>query len=540
MMDIQLPQIASACTSGATNAQSAPRSGQGGCRRESAGSGKSFSSELHEAHTTKMSRHEPGPRQTDHEESDASMSSDDAESSSTMPASTCASQDGQSCGQADEPAKPASAQETGPVAGDVTTQSLLLALAATPVAKTEAPQPTETASTEQHITDVESVMSPVKEDGTSVPVAAADSSSISQTISAQSAAKPTDFAAAVPSEAKLPATVDSKMQPIVQPDSDKALNSEMQPGPDKLPESGQEKQADFPKQAIQSNDPIQAAVLTEPVILQTTQPLQSTETQDTVKPVATQSIQRPDDNRPVIAEHQAQVREIPEPKENTDPKPMSATSTGSQDPTNQDRNGDRESSGQDHRERSLPEQFAASSPRSEPSAPAASMNSAPLTNSVDQHAFSSAPSAKLPADVHPAVTTPPVQPTDWMPGASASQTKSMVLELSQADLGRVNIRVAVNQDVVHTHFSSDRSDMSQYLQNGQERLQSALQTSGLDLGRFQVDLDRQSAGRSFQQPASQGQSHGRSPHEESPNQGQGREEFNRDPSSRRGKLNLVA
>jgi flagellar hook-length control protein FliK len=116
----------------------------------------------------------------------------------------------------------------------------------------------------------------------------------------------------------------------------------------------------------------------------------------------------------------------------------------------------------------------------------------------------------------------------------------MVLELSQADLGRVNIRVAVNQDVVHAHFSSDRNDMGQYLQNGQERLQSALQTSGLDLGRFQVDIDRQSAGRSFQQPASQGESSNHSRQEERQNPGQGREEFTQDAMPRRGMLNLVA
>ena len=83
--------------------------------------------------------------------------------------------------------------------------------------------------------------------------------------------------------------------------------------------------------------------------------------------------------------------------------------------------------------------------------------------------------------------------------------------------GRVNIRVAVNQDTVHAHFSSERNELGQYLVNGQDRLQSALNASGLDLGRFQVDIDRQSAGRSFQQPASQEQSHGHAPQGESQN-----------------------
>ena len=95
----------------------------------------------------------------------------------------------------------------------------------------------------------------------------------------------------------------------------------------------------------------------------------------------------------------------------------------------------------------------------------------------------------------------------------------MVLEVSQAELGRVNIRVAVNQDIVHTHFSSDRGDMGQYLANGQDKLQAALQTSGLDLGQFRVDIDRQSAGRSFQQQPSHDQRPGT--HSQGQGQGQG-------------------
>lgn len=541
MMDIQLPQIASAGTSGATNSQSAPRSGQGGCRRDSAGSGKSFSSELHEVRTAKVSRHEPGPRQTDREESYTSMSSsDDAESSSTPTASACASQDGQSCERSEEPAKPAAAPEAGSVAGDVATQSLLLALIVQPAVKTD-PQPqAQTASTEQNTTAAESVMPPVMEDGTSLPVTAADSSNTPQTATTVADAKPEHFTAAVPSDVILPATVDSKVQPIDLPDDMQLLSSQAQPAPDTLPEAGQEKPADQSKQLAQSNDSAQVEVKAEPVILPKTQPFQTIEQSDAGKAIAAQQIQRPEENRPVVAEHPVQAQEAPPPKDDAAPKPMSAISTGSQDPANQDRNNERESSGQDHREHSAPEQIPTYSARTEASAPAAPSNSSLLVNGVDQRAFSSAPSAKLPAEAPPSVTTPPVQPTDWMPGSSANQTKSMVLELSQADLGRVNIRVAVNQDVVHTHFSSDRSDMGQYLQNGQERLQSALQTSGLDLGRFQVDIDRQSAGRSFQQPASQGQSQGRSPHEDSHSQGQGREEFTREPSSRRGKLNLVA
>lgn len=540
MMDVQLPQIASAGTSSATGSQCASRPGQGGCRRESSGSGKSFSSELHDARTAKVSRHETGPRQTDREETDTSMSTDDADSSSATTASACAPEDRRSCRQSDETAGQAPDQETATVASDVTTQSLLLALVTQPTTNTDAQALTQVSTPEQIKTDTESVMPPVTEDGTSLPITAADSSNSQLTVSTAAPAKPTEFSAAVPSDVVLPDTVDPKVQPIALSDDKQMLSSQAQPVPDALPQSGQDKQVDSPKAETQSDESTQIDAKTEPVIQPTFQPPQTTELQNTGKAIAAEQIQRPEVKQPVAAEQPVQAREVPQPKEDAAPKPMSAILTGLQDSPHQEQNNDRESSGQDHRDRSTSEQIPMHAARTETTEPAAPSNSSLLVNGMDQRAFSSAPSAKLPAEAQPVVTTPPVQPTDWMPGTSATQTKSMVLELSQADLGRVNIRVAVNQDIVHTHFSSDRSDMGQYLQSGQERLQSALQTSGLDLGRFQVDIDRQSAGRSFQQPASQGQSNGRSPHEDSHNQGQGREEFTREPAPRRGKLNLVA
>lgn len=83
--------------------------------------------------------------------------------------------------------------------------------------------------------------------------------------------------------------------------------------------------------------------------------------------------------------------------------------------------------------------------------------------------------------------------------------RSVVVNVVQPDLGHVNIRVAMTNDVVHTHFSSDRLEVGQFFVNGQDRLQAALQASGLDLGQFRVDIDRQSGGRSFQQGSSQEQ-----------------------------------
>jgi hypothetical protein len=64
-------------------------------------------------------------------------------------------------------------------------------------------------------------------------------------------------------------------------------------------------------------------------------------------------------------------------------------------------------------------------------------------------------------------------------------TRSVVFDVAQPDLGHVNIRVAMTNDMVHTHLSADR----------------------LEVGQFRVDIDRQSAGRSFQQDSSQEHGH---------------------------------
>ncbi|MEQ1795927.1 MAG: flagellar hook-length control protein FliK, partial [Nitrospira sp.] len=342
------------------------------------------------------------------------------------------------------------------------------------------------------------------------------------------------------SGATLPATVDAKGQPIVPLDEDGTLNSPVQPTAGEL----RDLQRYQPAIPLSAEKPAQVSEKTEantpPAALLSQPQPEEPKTQETMKAIATSQDQRPDENRTTAPERPVVKQEAPEPKEEVAPRHMSVTPQTWQESTNQDRESGMEWSGRDHRERSSADQIPAHPVMAEGPTPTAPSNPALVVNGVDQRAFSSAPSVKMPTDVHPTATVSPVQPTDWMPGSSAGQTKSMVLELSQADLGRVNIRVAVNQDIVHTHFSSDRSEMSQYLQNGQERLQSALQTSGLDLGRFQVDIDRQSAGRSFQQPTSQGQSNGHSPQGERQNPGQGREEFTRDNAPRRGMLNLVA
>ncbi|MDF0675035.1 MAG: flagellar hook-length control protein FliK [Nitrospira sp.] len=83
--------------------------------------------------------------------------------------------------------------------------------------------------------------------------------------------------------------------------------------------------------------------------------------------------------------------------------------------------------------------------------------------------------------------------------------RSVVFNVAQPDLGHLSIRVAMTNDVVHTHLSADRPEVGQFLINGQDRLQAAFQANGLDMGQFRVDIDRQSAGRSFHHGPSQEQ-----------------------------------
>ena len=539
-MDVQLPHLASAGTSSATSSQSTPRPGQGGGRRESAGSGKSFSSELHAANTAKELRHEIGRSQTEGDEHDAPTSSDESTPTATAETSSGAIRVEQTSDRAGEPSRHDSDTVTASPLPDVTTQSVLLALIAQPIVSTDAQALTQTLSDEQTNTAMGSVMSSVMEDGTSLPVTAADSSTYSQVDSKESTAKSTDAKAAIPSGAVLTAAVDTAIQQNSSLDQDTTLGSQAQLTPEELRTLQQEKST-FPLTDEEGpHISVEVEAKNESIVTPNDLRSQVREELKAVAALTAEPVQRPEDNRPVLMERPVPAQEIPGPNEDVAPRQPSVAPIAWQEPTNQEAESGMEWSGRDHRERPSGDQVLAQSTMPDVSAPATPSNSTLLNNGIDHRVFSSAPSDKLPVDAQPAASALPVQPTDWMPGTSANQTKSMVLELSQADLGRVNIRVAVNQDTVHTHFSSERNELGQYLVNGQDRLQSALNASGLDLGRFQVDIDRQSAGRSFQQPASQGQSQGHTPQGESQNPGQGREEVMRDNKPRRGMLNLVA
>jgi hypothetical protein len=109
----------------------------------------------------------------------------------------------------------------------------------------------------------------------------------------------------------------------------------------------------------------------------------------------------------------------------------------------------------------------------------------------------------VPTAPAPAVNMSSMQPTspapDLIQQPIASSLRSVVLDVAQPELGHVNIRVAMMNESVHAHFSTDRVEVGQFLINGQDRLQTTLQANGLDMGQFRVDIDRQNGGRSFQQ-----------------------------------------
>jgi Flagellar hook-length control protein FliK len=148
------------------------------------------------------------------------------------------------------------------------------------------------------------------------------------------------------------------------------------------------------------------------------------------------------------------------------------------------------------------------------------------------------PPPPAPPSVSPAPSSVPAQ--DATESSVRLMARSVVFDVAQPDLGHVNIRVAMTNDVVHTHLSTDRLEVGQFLVNGQDRLQAALQANGLDMGQFRVDIDRQSAGRSFQQDSSQGQGHTGNQRSHDMKWGQSPDRQDAPRALRHGLLNVVA
>ncbi|MCX5724608.1 MAG: flagellar hook-length control protein FliK [Nitrospirae bacterium] len=105
-----------------------------------------------------------------------------------------------------------------------------------------------------------------------------------------------------------------------------------------------------------------------------------------------------------------------------------------------------------------------------------------------------APPASLTSRLSPEPETAPV------PGSHSVQ-----FDLAPSDFGQLRVRVVLSDQTIHTHMSTDRAELGQMLTNQQEQLSAQLSSAGLDLGRFQVQVDQGSTGQSGQEWQSQAQ-----------------------------------
>ena len=121
-------------------------------------------------------------------------------------------------------------------------------------------------------------------------------------------------------------------------------------------------------------------------------------------------------------------------------------------------------------------------------------------------------SAVLSSQVPPvSAQSSPLQPQRVSLGpepAPVPFSQSVQFDLSPADFGQLRVRVVLSDQTIHTHMSTDRAELGQMLTSRQEQLSTQLAGAGLDLGRFQVQVDGERTRHAGQEWTSQSQSHG--------------------------------
>lgn len=134
-----------------------------------------------------------------------------------------------------------------------------------------------------------------------------------------------------------------------------------------------------------------------------------------------------------------------------------------------------------------------------------------------------APSNLRPASAS-SVPVPP-QTTQLSPDPESTpipRTQSVQFDLAPADFGQLRVRVVLSDRTIHTHMSTDRAELGQMLTGQQEQLSTQLTAAGLDLGRFQVQVDQERtnhSGEEWQSQAHNGTSHQqRDPRQQDPTQ----------------------
>ena len=75
--------------------------------------------------------------------------------------------------------------------------------------------------------------------------------------------------------------------------------------------------------------------------------------------------------------------------------------------------------------------------------------------------------------------------------SAPGMAQTVHLNLPSHDSGPLSVRISMTDQTVHTQFTTDRSDLGQFLLTRQDQLQQNLTKSGLELGQFQVHIDQQ-------------------------------------------------
>ena len=121
----------------------------------------------------------------------------------------------------------------------------------------------------------------------------------------------------------------------------------------------------------------------------------------------------------------------------------------------------------------------------------------------------SAPSVPVPPQANQ--LSPDPEPT------TVPRTQAVQFDMSPADFGQLRVRVVLSDHTIHTHLSTDRAELGQMLTGQQEQLSTQLTAAGLDMGRFQVQVDQERSRQSGQDGQSQAHS-GTTPQQRDPRQ----------------------
>lgn len=151
----------------------------------------------------------------------------------------------------------------------------------------------------------------------------------------------------------------------------------------------------------------------------------------------------------------------------------------------------------------------------------------------------------VPSNIRPAATSTapaPPQPSPLGPDpepTAVPRTHAVQFDMAPADFGQLRVRVVLSDHTIHTHLSTDRAELGQMLTGQQEQLSAQLTAAGLDLGRFQVQVDQERSHQSGQDRQSQAHS-GTTQQQRDPRQQDRPQDVPAPPQKRSGVLSLFA